>query len=81
MPPTDFAWHPWLTGPGLAFGRLFVATMDRLDDGRVRVVLHPNTPSMLRHEFLGSEDEGRRYVEAWVRQWEPELRALYGEEV
>jgi hypothetical protein len=72
----DFEWLPWLTGPGLAYDRTFVATVDVLD-GCARVTLHPNIPRLLRCEFVEDEAAGRRYVEAWRRKWEPDLRALY----
>ncbi|MFC0677536.1 hypothetical protein ACFFGH_06685 [Lysobacter korlensis] len=74
----DFTWHPYLRGPGLAFNGLFVALLENLDDGRARVVLHPNLPAKLRHEFVESEAHGRRYVEAWTKRWDSELRELYG---
>jgi hypothetical protein len=71
-----FQWLPWLAGPGLAFGRAFVATIDHMDDG-TRVTLNPNIPRLLRHEFVADEEAGRRYVEAWRRKWATELRELY----
>lgn len=76
-----FQWLPWLTGPGLAYGRTFVATVD-VSEAAVRVTLHPNIPRLLRCEFVADQDAGKRYVEAWRRKWETELRehyAPYGE--
>lgn len=75
LPGMQFQWLPWLTGPGLAYGRTFVATVDVSDC--VRVTLHPNIPRLLRHEFVADEAAGRRYVEGWRRKWETELRELY----
>lgn len=73
-----FHWGQWLTGPCYALGDTSVAHLARTDDGW-RVVLHPNTPSKLRHEFFPTEGEAKAYVEAWARRWRDELVALYGE--
>lgn len=72
----DFEWRPWLTGPGLLYAGTFVATVDVLE-GVVRVTLHPNIPRLLRCEFVADEAAGRRYVEAWRRKWDRDLRVLY----
>jgi hypothetical protein len=35
----------------------------------------------MRTVFLADPDVGRRYVDAWAKKWERELRGLYGRHV
>lgn len=79
MLPAGFEWRPYLDGPALYLGdRLVAMACPARDEARApwRVALNPRHVGM-RYEFLADEVSARRYVEAWSRKWEAELRERY----
>lgn len=73
MLPEGFQWQHYLDGPALYLEGRMAALCTPVDNGRWRVTVGVGLKT-LRHEFVGSEDAARRYVEAWARKWQEQIR-------
>lgn len=73
--PPGFEFRPYLDGPGLYVGQELVAHACAANDdpgAPWRLCISPRSP--VRYEFLASEAACRRYMAAWARRWEAEIR-------
>lgn len=73
MLPTGFQLDHRIDGPALYVNGVLVALLTPLDHGRWRVTLGIGFAGK-RHEFVDSEATALRYVAAWSRKWEPDIR-------
>lgn len=74
MLPDGFIWEPFAEGHRVRWGQRSLASTTPLDGGGVRVCVQPDSLRM-HHRFFASYSTGQRYVEAWARKWEAEIRA------
>lgn len=73
--PPGFHFQPYLGGPSLHVGEEQVASACPARDepgAPWRLCLRPRRPP--RYEFLPNEDACLRYMAAWARRWEAEIR-------
>lgn len=76
--PPGFAWRPWINADewALTFRGQNVGLVTLVPTGRVRVTRGVDRPHM-RVTFASDVDAGRRFLEAWARRWEAEIRKSY----
>jgi len=73
--PPGFEFVPYLGGPALQLDGEVIASACPANDGPGapwRLCIHPRRPP--RYEFLPDEAACRRYMEAWARRWEGQIR-------
>ncbi|MDF5814323.1 hypothetical protein P4152_17235 [Pseudomonas aeruginosa] len=76
--PPGFHFEPYLGGPALYLDDDQVASACPARDeagASWRLCLCPRRPP--RYEFLADEQACLRYMAAWARRWEAEIRARY----
>ena len=75
MLPQGFEWRPHTNGePALFAGGVMLAYVTETQAGTWRIgFLAKGTP---HYHFMASREGAQRYVEAWARKWEAEIRGL-----
>lgn len=76
--PDGFHWIDDYDDSCLMLGDRTVAIVTPLDNGKARICFHPNIPIRLKYRFRESFDRGKTTAEAWVANWQRELRDVYG---
>lgn len=76
--PDDFRWIGDDAHARLMLGDRAVVTVTALDNGKARICFHPTIPIRLKYRFRDSFDRGKITAEAWVANWQRELRDAYG---
>ena len=76
MLPDGFEWRGWLGGGYALFLDQCSVAIVTPEEGFVRVSINHGLVSR-RFESFSQVAVGKRYVEAWARKWETELRAAY----
>lgn len=73
--PADFTFGWFIDGPSLEFRGEVIATatpVNRSPNPPWRLCINPRCPP--RYEFLATEAGCRRYMAAWARKWETQIR-------
>lgn len=73
--PPGFTFEPYVDGPCLRLdGEMLACACPANSDpgARWRLCLSPRRPP--RYEFLADEEACRRYMAAWAKRWEAEIR-------